>query len=146
LGGLADLEMDDVVHLRGQRHDAADLRAGQRLDFPWQYGRVGHPASPGFGWRQAASATTGFLRTPTRSTSTSQTSPGFMKSCGSMAMPTPEGVPVTMMSPGSRVMPVLSSETSFSTVKIRSEVVAFCTTSLLSRVSITSPRAPAGNS
>lgn len=41
------------------------------------------------------------------STSTSQTSPGFMKSGGLRATPTPAGVPVTMTSPGSSVIDLL---------------------------------------
>ncbi len=40
---------------------------------------------------------------PKPSSSTSQTSPDFIQSGGLSASPTPEGVPVTMMSPTSRV-------------------------------------------
>ena len=48
-------------------------------------------------WRAvpvAGSSSTGLLSTPSRSTSTSQTSPGFIQSGGLRARPTPAGVPV----------------------------------------------------
>src|SRR6185437_11356779 len=47
-------------------------------------------------------------RTPIFSISTSQTSPFFSHGCGLRAIATPDGVPVMMMSPGSRVMHLLS--------------------------------------
>ena len=77
------------------------------------------------------------------SISTSQTSPAFMKTGGLRAAPTPAGVPVTIRSPGSRLIPTLISETSVATSKIRSLVDALCITLPFSRVSIFSPRAPA---
>ena len=43
--------------------------------------------------------------TPTPSTPASTTSPGHSHSCGVLPAPTPSGVPVAMMSPGSSVMP-----------------------------------------
>src|SRR6266702_1272772 len=50
-------------------------------------------------------ATTGCLMTPTPSTPASTTSPGHSHSWGVLPAPTPSGVPVAMMSPGSSVMP-----------------------------------------
>ena len=50
-------------------------------------------------------ATTRFRRTPIPSTSVSITSPTWSHSCGVRPMPTPSGVPVEMMSPGSSVQP-----------------------------------------
>src|SRR5207248_931942 len=50
-----------------------------------------------------AAATTGLVRTPIPSTSTSTTSPFFIETFGSRAQPTPGGVPVRIRSPGSSV-------------------------------------------
>ncbi len=58
-----------------------------------------------------ASAMTGFSSTPIRSISMRTTSPGRKKRCGEAAMPTPAGVPVETMSPGSRVNTVDKSST-----------------------------------
>ena len=46
-----------------------------------------------------------FLMTPIPSTSVSMTSPSFIYSGGVRPRPTPSGVPVAMMSPGSSVIP-----------------------------------------
>jgi hypothetical protein len=50
------------------------------------------------------SSSIGLRSTPTPSISTSQTSPARMNTGGLRAKPTPDGVPVTMMSPGSSVI------------------------------------------
>src|SRR5262245_21632644 len=47
--------------------------------------------------------TTAFVRLPILSTHTSMTSPGFRYCGGFIPKPTPGGVPVKIMSPGSRV-------------------------------------------
>src|ERR1035441_6939055 len=49
------------------------------------------------------SATTGFTSSPSPSTRTTTSSPGFSQRGGLRANPTPPGVPVEMMSPGSSV-------------------------------------------
>ena len=55
------------------------------------------------------SSSTGLLRTPTPSISTSQTSAAFIQTgLGLRAWPTPDGVPVRMISPGSNVMPLVT--------------------------------------
>src|SRR5580693_1779801 len=92
------------------------------------------------------SSTTGLRISPIRSISTSQTSPCFMKILGSRALPTPEGVPMTRMSPTSRVKHCESRKIVSATPKIMSLVVAFCMTSPLRRVWMFRPVAPSGNS
>src|SRR5688500_1804832 len=57
----------------------------------------------------------------------STTSPGFRYWGGFMPRPTPDGVPVAITSPGSRVMNLLTSLTNLSTPKIKSLVFASCT-------------------
>jgi hypothetical protein len=59
----------------------------------------------GRGLKYYFSSWIGFDNTPIRSISTSQVSPCFIQIGGLRQQPTPEGVPVTMMSPGSSVMP-----------------------------------------
>ena len=54
------------------------------------------------------SSSIGFDSTPTPSMSISQVSPFFIQTGGLRAMPTPDGVPVKMMSPGSSVMPCVT--------------------------------------
>ena len=51
------------------------------------------------------SSSIGFDSTPTPSMSISQVSPGFIQIGGLRGWPTPDGVPVKQMSPGSSVMP-----------------------------------------
>ena len=66
------------------------------------------PPSHRFGGRLSSyfSSSIGLRSTPTPSTSISQTSPGFIQTgSGLRAWPTPDGVPVNRMSPGSSVMP-----------------------------------------
>ena len=57
-----------------------------------------NPASGRYG-----SATTGFTNSPIPSTRTATSSPGFSQRGGLRAKPTPGGVPVAMISPGSNV-------------------------------------------
>ena len=59
----------------------------------------------------------------------STTSPGFRNLGGSKPMPTPEGVPVAMMVPGSRVMPEDSSWIIASMPVMRRSVVESCRSS-----------------
>src|SRR5262252_6805099 len=54
---------------------------------------------------ESYAATTGLRRMPIPSISVSTTSPACSHSWGVRPMPTPSGVPVEMMSPGSRVQP-----------------------------------------
>ena len=82
--------------------------------------RRGEPNPGGHAW------TTGFMSTPTPSISTSTRSPGTIG-------PTPEGVPVRMMSPGSRVMIDEMNETSSPTPNTRSAVEPDCRVSPLTR-------------
>jgi hypothetical protein len=49
---------------------------------------------------RAQSSAMVFFSTPTLSTSTSTTSPGFIQTGGSRRAPTPPGVPLTITSPG----------------------------------------------
>src|SRR5690606_32932169 len=67
----------------------------------------GHPGKPPF-IRQIGSSDQTFLTRfsmePILSITTRTTSPSFMNTCGSRAKPTPPGVPVRMMSPGSSVI------------------------------------------
>ena len=51
-----------------------------------------------------------FVQVPTFSRLTSTTSPSFIHSLGFRPIPTPEGVPVNIMSPGSSVVPRLRKE------------------------------------
>ena len=63
---------------------------------------------------------------------------------GRRAIPTPEGVPVTMMSPGASVIVSLSRDTKSATPKIISSMPASCTTCPFNRASSTeAPRSPA---
>jgi hypothetical protein len=59
--------------------------------------------------------------------STSITSPAFRKSAGSLLKPTPAGVPVAIMSPGSSVIDLLKKEMISATPKIISAVEDCCT-------------------
>ena len=63
------------------------------------------PLLPGDDGRSYFSSSIGLTSTPTPSMSISQVSPPFMNIGGLRAKPTPDGVPVMMMSPGSSVMP-----------------------------------------
>src|SRR6516225_768816 len=63
-------------------------------------------------------ATTGFRSTPSFSISTSTTSPGLRNTGGLRNAPTPSGVPVAMMSPGSKVMLAEVNSISSGTPKI----------------------------
>ena len=69
-----------------------------------------------------------------------------MSSFGSRAQPMPDGVPVTMTSPGSSVIASDRIATSSLTGKIMSSVVADWTISPFRRVSSFRPAPPAGNS
>jgi hypothetical protein len=67
-----------------------------------------------------------FTSTPTLSISTSTVSPGFIQTGGLRRAPTPPGVPVTITSPGSRVVKVEMYSISFGILKIICSVVACC--------------------
>ena len=62
--------------------------------------------------------TAAFLKTPSPSISTSATSPAFIKTGGLRNTPTPEGVPVAIMSPGSNVIASEINEINSGTRKI----------------------------
>ena len=66
-----------------------------------------------------SSATTGFTSSPMPSTVTVTTSPGTSQRGGLRAKPTPAGVPVEMMSPGSSVKTLERYAISFGILKIR---------------------------
>ncbi|MNR21593.1 hypothetical protein D3C85_1385040 [compost metagenome] len=88
----------------------------------------------------------GLLNMPRPSISTVQRSPAFMNSIGRLAQPMPAGVPETMTSPGSRVTASLRVAISSATSKIRSAVLACCSTLPFRRVVRPRPRAPGGSS
>ena len=69
---------------------------------------------------------TGFSTEPIPSTSQRTRSPGSRKTGGSRKTPTPDGVPVAMMSPGSRVTVRLMNSISSATGQIMSAVVLDC--------------------
>ena len=80
------------------------------------------PAEAGVGALPTGSAIA--LRiVPIRSISTSTTSPGWSNSCGSRDTPTPAGVPVAMMSPGSSVISAETNSIVVATSKIMFAVV-----------------------
>ena len=74
-----------------------------------------------------------FRSTPTPSTSTSTTSPGFIESFGSRKTPTPSGVPVRIRSPGSSVSARETYAISVGIEKIRLLVRESCSSSPLRR-------------
>ena len=65
---------------------------------------------------------------------------------GLRTKPTPNGVPVTMMSPGSSVITSEISLTRVATSKIRSSMLPSCMVSPLSRERMYRPAAPGGSS
>src|SRR5438552_1970494 len=67
------------------------------------------------------------------STSPSTLSPGFKNTGGTRAKPTPDGVPVLMMSPGSSVSPADKLSIVVGMSKIISRVLPSCMTSPLTR-------------
>src|SRR5262249_22292303 len=71
-------------------------------------------------------ATTAWRRLPMCCTRPSITSPGHTHSCGLRPAPTPSGVPVAMMSPGSSVMPAERSAINSSTLNSMWRVFDFC--------------------
>jgi hypothetical protein len=68
------------------------------------------------------SATTGFTSSPSPSTRTTTSSPGFSQRGGLRANPTPPGVPVEIMSTGSSVKTLDKNAISLGTPKIRLRV------------------------
>ena len=89
-------------------------------------------------------AAIGLRRIPIPSISISQESPGFIQTGGFRAKPTPSGVPVTMMSPGSSVIASVRISTRVGTSKIMLAVFESCMVSPFNRVWMRSPAAPAG--
>ena len=92
---------------------ALRIRLSRRVDPPLsslsqEQDVAGHrqnAAMPGDDAVSYFSSAIGLTSTPTPSMSISQVSPPFMNTGGLRAKPTPDGVPVMMMSPGSSVMP-----------------------------------------
>src|SRR5581483_268726 len=78
-------------------------------------------------------ATISTWSTPMPSMSPSTLSPGFRNTGGTRAKPTPEGVPVLMISPGSSVMPADRLSMIVGMSKIMSRVLPSCITSPLTR-------------
>ncbi|SNS22555.1 hypothetical protein SAMN04488078_1007134 [Antarctobacter heliothermus] len=68
----------------------------------WGAFSIAKPSSPGRGFQSAATVV--WRCSPSPSTRTTISSPGRRKRCGFMPMPTPDGVPVAMMSPGTSFM------------------------------------------
>ncbi len=97
------------LHRIGVGHFHVRMADGQQPDLP--AGRVGleqilgRPLDFVFRKRHVSSATP-FFSTPMPSASISTSSPGLRKIGGSKRAPAPVGVPVTMMSPGTRVVKV----------------------------------------
>src|SRR5450755_5072748 len=79
---------------------------------------------------------TALRNTPMCSISTSMTSPSVRKTGGSIAKPTPSGVPVAMISPGSSVMPLDNSAMMRGIEKIIALVFEFCRVRPLTRSAI----------
>ena len=79
-------------------------------DPPHRYagGRVSGGLAPHSNGDDYFSSSIGFDSTPMPSMSISQVSPGFIQSGGLRGWPTPDGVPVKQMSPGSSVMPCVT--------------------------------------
>ena len=78
-------------------------------------------------------ATMSTCRIPMPSTSPSTLSPGFKNTGGTRAKPTPDGVPVLIMSPGSNVKPADKLSIVVGMSKIMSRVLPSCITSPLTR-------------
>src|ERR1044071_1072759 len=78
-------------------------------------------------------ATISTCRRPMPSMSPSTLSPGLRNTGGTRAKPTPEGVPVLMMSPGSSVIPADRLSMIVGMSKIMSRVLPSCITSPLTR-------------
>src|SRR5205085_1166470 len=120
-------------------------QAGTAAPVPAELDRGGRPAGPAAdhehrhagSWRVAhgrsAAGTIGVRIPPSRSISTSTTSPGVRNHGGVRTYPTPSGVPVAITSPGSRVRVRLIRLSRSGTVKIMSLVVPSCTVSPLTR-------------
>src|SRR5260363_24886 len=85
-------------------HAVENVEVGRKISDPRRI-TVAEPQLAIERERRHQIATTGCRMTPTPSTPASTTSPGHSHSCGLMPAPTPSGVPVAMMSPGSSVMP-----------------------------------------
>src|SRR3546814_9574047 len=90
---------------------------------------TGHDLPEANGFRHDAglqTATTGLRRVPIFSISHSTTSPGHRNSCGSRPAPTPAGVPVAMISPGSSVITRSEEHTSELQSLMRISYAVFC--------------------
>jgi len=77
-----------------------------------------------------------FTQLPTPSKATSTTSPSLSQSWGFLPIPTPDGVPVKITSPGSRVVPWLKNAIVFAMPKIWSDVFPSCSVLPLTLVDI----------
>jgi len=134
-------------------HRAPNPKKGHRLppEHPWTMSEA--VPSP---YGQSYLATAGFSRTPIPSISTRTRSPGLIQRRGLREVPTPAGVPVATMSPGSSVITAESSAMMRATPNTISDVEEFCSTSspivvrmrsacgsaIASRVTSTGPHGP----
>ena len=95
----ADTDLDLVLRQRRMRRRAKRQRRAESQ-------ASGEATAARMRPQPAFSSAIGLRKIPTRSISTSMVSPFFIQTgLGLRAWPTPDGVPVKMMSPGSSVMP-----------------------------------------
>ena len=97
--GLAGVDVAD-----GGEHGAVGCELPPRVQMVLRVEAAADHPDPDRLRRHRYPATIGVLRMPMPSASISTTSPAFMKICGFWKTPTPAGVPVETMSPGSSGM------------------------------------------